>query len=174
VTRWRNVVLQTDAAAVRRLVGATAFFSPEEQEVAVELVEEALARGRASGYEFLFADEAGEPGELTGYACFGRIPATRSSFDLYWIAVSPRAQREGLGSALLAAAEREAAAQGGTAMYVDTSGRAQYLPTRRFYERNGYAIAAEFADFYAPGDAKVVYRKSLPVRPAGITRAATG
>jgi hypothetical protein len=46
-------------------------------------------------------------------------------------------------------------------MYVDTSGRAQYAPTRAFYEHMGYERAAVLEDFYAPGDAKVIYSKIL-------------
>lgn len=159
--RYRCELRPGDAAAVRRLVAATGFFSAAEIDVAVELVDEALARGSASGYEFLFADDAGHEGELTGYTCYGPIPATRSSYDLYWIAVAPGRQGSGLGRELLRESERRARAAGATTMYVDTSGRAQYAPTRRFYERSGYAMAAELPDFYAPGDAKIIYARAL-------------
>ena len=32
---------------------------------------------------------------------------------------------------------------------------------RGFYASLGYRIVAEFPDFYAPGDAKIVFRKNL-------------
>jgi ribosomal protein S18 acetylase RimI-like enzyme len=161
LTRWRTKLRDSDAAAVKRLVTDTGFFSAAEVDVAVELVDEALTRGSASGYEFVFADDPKQPGELLGYACYGPIPATQASYDLYWIAVAPRRQRKGLGARLLAEAEREAAKRGAARMYVDTSGRAQYAPTRGFYERNGYQKAAELEDFYAPGDAKIIYARAL-------------
>ena len=50
---------------------------------------------------------------------------------------------------------------GGRRVYVETSGRAQYEPTRRFYEACGYAREAVLTDFYAPGDDKVIYGQSL-------------
>ena len=53
------------------------------------------------------------------------------------------------------------AAFDGTALYAETSGRLQYAPTRSFYRRCGYREAAVFADFYAPGDDKVVFEKHL-------------
>ena len=158
---WRTALRSTDVAAVRALVAATGFFSAEEQSVAAELVTEALSRGKASGYEFVFADMTHTPARLLGYACFGPIPATLSSFDLYWIAVAPGKQRAGLGGALLLEAERLAKAQGATQMFVDTAGREQYAPTRAFYERMGYRQAAVLDNFYAPGDAKVIYAKGL-------------
>lgn len=155
----RETVRAADAAAVATLVASTGFFNADEQAIAVELVEETLARGDASGYRFLFADAA--DGSLAGYACFGAIPATAASFDLYWIAVSPLAQRRGLGTELLREAEAVIRRLGGTRVYIDTSGRAQYAPTRAFYASAGYSVAAEFEDFYAPGDAKIVFCKPL-------------
>lgn len=159
--RWRIQVRESDAAAVGALVAESGFFSAEEQLVAVELVNEALSRGVDSGYAFVFSDMPRSPGKLQGYACFGPIPATQSSFDLYWVAVSPRHQGKGLGRELVLEAERLARANGATQMYVDTSGREQYIPTRAFYERMNYLTVAVLESFYAPGDDKVIYLKRL-------------
>ena len=159
--KWRTAVRESDSAAVRELVAATGFFTDEEVEVAVELIDETLANGKSSGYEFVFADMPGNPGRLLGYTCYGPIPDTVSSFDLYWIAVAPAEQRSGLGSALLRETERLALLQNAARMFVDTSGRAQYTPTRNFYERMGYREEARLVDFYAPGDDKVIYAKTL-------------
>ncbi|MDA0706360.1 MAG: GNAT family N-acetyltransferase [Proteobacteria bacterium] len=157
--RWRCTLQASDAAAVGTLVADTGFFSPDETLIAIELVEETLTRGKESGYEFLFADDP--EGQLLGYTCYGPIPATQSSFDLYWIAVSPQAQRQGMGAKLVRETESLAKQQGATRMFVDTAGRAEYVPTRAFYERMGYHVEASITDFYAPGDAKVIYAKSL-------------
>lgn len=159
--RFRADVRASDAASVRALVLATGFFSAAEIGIAVELVEERLAKGAASGYELLFAERA--EGTL-GYACFGRIPLTRSSWDLYWIAVHPSSQGHGLGRRLLTMSEEAIAAAAGATVYVDTSSRPQYAPTRAFYLGCGYRVAAELADFYAPGDGKVVFEKRIAAR----------
>lgn len=160
----RARVVAADMATVRALVRATGFFSDEEEAIAVELVEERLAKGEASGYAFRFAERGPE---TLGYACYGRIPLTRSSFDLYWIVVHPAAQGLGVGRRLLDAVEAAAAAEGGTALYAETSSREQYAPTRGFYRAAGYGMAAEFTDFYAPGDGKVVFEKRLGEGTAG-------
>ncbi|MEX2126461.1 MAG: GNAT family N-acetyltransferase [Woeseia sp.] len=154
---------ESDRQSVRRLVVSTCFFSPEEQDIAVELVDEALSAGKSSGYDFVFADNEQVPGDLLGYACFGPIPARPCSFDLYWIAVSPSRQRHGLGKQLLEEAEQRALQQGAADMFIDTSGRDQYRPTRAFYERMGYRPHEVVPDFYASGDDKVVYRKQIAV-----------
>jgi ribosomal protein S18 acetylase RimI-like enzyme len=145
---------------VRAIVESAGFFTPAEVDVAVELVEERLAKGPASGYHFLFLDGPAGP---VGYACFGPIPCTVSSFDVYWIAVHAHARGGGLGKALMAAAERAIGAMGGTRIYVETSSRPLYGPTRAFYEKCGYRQVALLPDFYAPGDGKLILSKPAPV-----------
>lgn len=156
--RWRNSLKQSDGADVRELVAATGFFSAEELCIAVELVEETLARGNDSGYDFVFA-EMGD--RLVAYSCYGPIPGTRSSYDLYWIAVAPNQQGHGIGRKLIHKTEQYARAKQATQMFVETSGRPQYAPTRAFYERMGYHLEARLGDFYAPADDKLIYAKRL-------------
>ena len=155
---YREQLRPEDRDAVGRLVRATGFFSEQEIGIAVELVEERLAKGEASGYSFLFAESADR---LLGYACFGPIPGTMNSFDLYWIAVDPGEQGHGTGRKLIAGAERIMAKRGARRIYADTSSRPQYNPTRAFYLACGYREAAFLADFYGPGDGKVIFIKEL-------------
>lgn len=156
----RDDVRSTDPDAVRRLVASTGFFSPTEVEVAVELVNERLRLGDPSGYHFLFAESGTR---VVGYACYGPIALTLGSFDLYWVAVDRRSQGLGIGRTLLAEVERQVRRRDGRQLYVDTSSRPQYAPTRKFYARCGFDRVATLSDFYAPGDGKVVFRKALSV-----------
>jgi len=154
----REEVRPADVLAVRRITESSGFFFAEEIDTAVELVEERLARGTNSGYWFLFADE---DGRTVGYTSFGPIACTKASFDLYWIAVDATWRGKGLGTRLMAESERRIAAMGGRRIYVETSSREQYDPTRGFYLARGYREEARLADFYGPGDAKVIYVKAL-------------
>jgi GNAT superfamily N-acetyltransferase len=156
----RNI-RRSDRTAIEHVLISTGFFNDEELSVAMELVDERLAVGPSSHYRFLLARDGKE---AMGYACWGPILGTVSSVDLYWIAVDPKAQGSGVGKALLAAAEAWIAEEGGTRIYVETSGRAQYRPTRAFYLATGYAVDAVLEDFYAPGDSKFVFIKVLPPR----------
>ena len=52
-------------------------------------------------------------------------------------------------------------------MYVETSSRPIYRPTRQFYVKCGYTEDALLEDYYAPGDGKVIYRKKLVPRQMG-------
>ncbi len=154
----RDELQAQDVERVRRLVENTGFFSPAEVDLAAELVSERLAKGADSGYEFVLVEHYGR---LAGYACYGPIPATAASYDLYWIAVPPDFQGKGLGRRLLKEVEKRIRSAGGKRIYVDTSQRAQYAGTRAFYERSGYRLETVLEDFYGRGDGKAIYCKKL-------------
>lgn len=154
--RFRTATLSTDPDAVEELARATNFFAGHETAVARELAQ-ASADGDAH-YRMLYADGAAG---LDGWACFGPTPCTEGAWDLYWVVVHPRAQGNGLGGALLAEAARRAAAEGGRALYAETAGKPQYAPTRAFYAAQSFRCEATLPDFYAPGDAKLVFRRAL-------------
>ena len=155
----RTELRPEDRAPLETLLRATGFFNPQELEVALELVDERLTHAERSHYRFLVLE--GDD-EVLGYACWGPIPGTVASADLYWIAVHPDRQGQGLGRALLDAAETWIAREGRTRVYLETSTRPQYVPTRAFYLRCGYEITTELPDFYAPGDGKAIFLKVLP------------
>jgi D-alanine-D-alanine ligase len=155
---FRYDVRPDDRETVRRLVDSTGVFSPVEIDVAVELVDERLECGPESGYHFVFAEHEGR---TVGYTCFGSIALTASSFDLYWIAVDKSVQGLKIGRALLEKSEERIRQAGGRNVYIETSNRHHYAPTRGFYLRCGYEQAALLKDFYAPDDDKVIYAKDV-------------
>lgn len=164
----RDHLLEGDGEAVREILRSSGFFHEEEILVAQELIEERRARGPASGYHFLLADTprtGGSAPRTVGFACFGPIALTRESHDLFWIAVHESLRHSGLGSRLLAESERRIAAMGGGRVYIETSSQPLYEPTRAFYLKRGYRIEATLADFYAPGDGKVIFVKQLHEPP---------
>ena len=147
-----------DRETVRRLVQSTGVFSTVEVDVAVELVEERLERGAECDYHFVFAEL---DGRTVGYTCYGPIALTAASFDLYWIAVDKALHGRKIGQMLLQKTEELIRESGGRQVYIETSNREHYDPTRGFYLRNGYRQEALLKDFYAPGDDKVIYVKTL-------------
>ena len=150
--------MPADVAALRRLVASTGVFYRQERAVALELLETRLTQGPRSGYSFFFAERRGE---LLGYAAWGQAPLTERTFDLYWIAVTPAAQGQGLGQALLELVEDAIAARGGGTLYIETSSRKAYSRTRRFYLAARYRRVARLRDFYAPGDHKLMFCKVI-------------
>lgn len=155
---FREELRTSDPGTVRDIVASTGFFHDHEIDVAVELVDERLQKGPESGYLFLFAEQAGR---TVGYSCYGEVACTQGSYDLYWIAVHDDFRGRGIGGILLGKTEERISRLRGRAIWVETSGREKYLPTRKFYLRCGYKEAALLEGFYADGDDKVVYVKRL-------------
>lgn len=155
---WREEPRPSDRKRVREIVVSSGFFSKAEIEVAVELVQARLNKGIESGYHFLFAEEGKR---VVGYSCFGPIPCTVESYDIYWIAVQEELRRSGLGVKLLKKVEEKIREMGGKRIYVETSSREQYSPTRSFYRRCGYRKEATLENFYSHGDHKVVYLRVI-------------
>lgn len=152
----RDHVTSGDRLIVRSIVESTGFFRPDEVDIAEELVSERIARGTQSGYDFIFAEHERR---VVGYASYGPIGCAIGSYDLYWIAVDSAWQKQGIGRVLLNEVEQRIKDAGGRHIYIETSGLAQYAPTRQFYASSGYEIVASLPDFYDLGDDKVIWRK---------------
>jgi Acetyltransferase (GNAT) family. len=155
---YRQQIMAADSHAISRIVQSSGFFSTEEIALARELAEEKLDQGNASSYQFLFAEDKQI---VHGYTCFGLIPATSGSYDLYWIAVDEQSRGIGLGKDLMKRTEKIIYDLGGKRIYVETSSRDQYQPTHGFYESCGYHKEAALKDFYMEGDSKIIYVKTL-------------
>lgn len=154
---WDTLPRPEDVDAVRAIVHSTGVFSAEEARVAGDLVQETL--DGTEDYAFIFARTINK--KLAGYACFGRIPLTEGSYDLYWIVVSASMHGNGLGSEIMKRTEQRVKNSGGAAIYAETSGRADYASSRKFYEHLGFTEAANLPDFYRKNDAKIIYVKKL-------------
>ena len=140
------------------ITAETGFFRPEEVEVAREVLTDCAGKGAASGYTTTVAQEGGA---TLGYVCYGPAPATRGTWDIYWLAVNRSRQGRGIGRELIATAEEDMRRQGGRIAVVETSSLPMYEPTRRFHLAQGYREEARIEDFYEVGDAKVIYTKGL-------------
>lgn len=157
--RIRRIVKLSDMESIRDLVKESGVFSVEEIDIAVELVADAALKGeKKSGYSFVFIEQAGR---IIGYACFGRIPLTEDSFDLYWLVVDHQRRNQGFAGQLLALAEETIKAVGGKQIFAETSSRQDYAPARAFYKKAGFVQCAWQKDFYRAGDDKVTFMKHV-------------
>jgi D-alanine-D-alanine ligase len=148
----------SDRKAVLDFIETTKFFRPDEVEVAMELFDEAIAKGPTGHYQSYVIDENKKP---VGWVCFGPTACTLGTFDLYWIAVDPTCQSKGYGKVLMSFAEQKIKKRGGRLVIVETSGQPRYISTRKFYLKIGYLESSRVWDFYAPGDDKIIYIKRV-------------
>lgn len=155
---FRQTIIPSDIRAIEDIVRSSGFFSAAEIKIACELAEDRLNHGQESSYHFLFIEENRK---VSGYTCYGPIPATAGSFDLYWIAVAPPLRGQGVGKILMQRTEQIILSGGGKRVYAETSSRAQYVPTQLFYESCDYMPEAVLTDFYGDDDSKIIYSKIL-------------
>jgi ribosomal protein S18 acetylase RimI-like enzyme len=155
---YRSHLLKTDNEAFFEILKSTGVFYDFEIDVALEIVNTFLSDGENSGYYFYVAEQ---DGKVMGYVNFGSTPCTKASWDIYWIAVNKEFQNHGLGSILLKMAENKIAELGGENIWIETSSRPDYKPTRKFYIKMGYERTCELQNFYAKGDNKIIFVKHL-------------
>jgi GNAT superfamily N-acetyltransferase len=147
-----------DREGIVELLKSTGAFQEHELAVALELVDTALSKPEQQDY-LPYVLEIGS--SLAAYACFGRNPMTRFTYDLYWIATHARHMRQGYGQALFRFVEEETRRRGGRLLVIETSSKESYGGSREFYTRLGCEFAASLPDFYDIGDDRVIYFKRL-------------
>ena len=156
---FRTFIHEDDLIMIRDILTSTEFFYDEEIEIAIQVAEDYLEKGETkSGYSFILAEHDGIP---VAYVCYGKTPCTKDSFDLYWIAVQDNFQGMGIGKQLLRQVEENVADMSGRHIWIETSSREIYNPTRRFYLKMGYKVVAELPGFYGKNDNKIIYVKRI-------------
>jgi ribosomal protein S18 acetylase RimI-like enzyme len=141
-----------DLDHVRETVIACGNFNDEEIRVAIEM---------ADTPEDYSAFGAELDGKVRGFLCVGKTALTVSTWYLYWIAVHPEQQGTAMARDLQLYAEQFIRERGGERVVLETSGRADYARTRRFYEKAGYDLIGQIPDFYKPGDDCVIFCKKI-------------
>jgi ribosomal protein S18 acetylase RimI-like enzyme len=149
----------SDRPAVEAVIRAVGNFNPAEIECALELVDIYLGNWEQQDYRISVASD--RDGVVRGYACWGAVPLTRGTFDLYWIATHPGVQGKGFGRALMNHVESRIREQNARLLVLETSGKPSYAGTVRFYRLQGYEEVSRIQDFYDVGDDKLTFLKRI-------------
>ncbi|UCG99939.1 MAG: GNAT family N-acetyltransferase [Deltaproteobacteria bacterium] len=131
--------------------------------MALEVIDETLHGPMRKAYQIFCALD--RSGTLAGYICFGPVPMTDDSYDLYWIVVDEKFSRKGVGGKLLGFMEEFVTREGARRIYAETSSTPPYEPATSFYEKHGYQVVGVLKDFYRDGDHKMIFMKGVCGRP---------
>ncbi len=154
----RSFVLK-DRGELHSMLIHSQVFTTEEIDVAMELVDIVLKDESQKDYKIdCMVDDRDQ---TVGYICYGPIPMTQGTFDLYWIAVDPNFQEQGIGSKLLGFLEEVVREKNGRMILADTSTIPPYEKTKNFYLRNGFQEVARVPDYYHPGNDRITFCKRL-------------
>ena len=154
-------MLKTDKPALMEILRNTLEFKLSEVSVAEEVIDSYLHD--PDSYNIFIAEVSKS---IAGYICYGHTPLTESTWDIYWLVVSPDKRGQGVGSALTAFAEGRIMKDKGRLIIIETSAKPGYEKTRRFYLGYGYETICRIPNFYAPGDDKVILQKRVNQKPS--------
>jgi ribosomal protein S18 acetylase RimI-like enzyme len=146
-----------DRDAILALLRSDETFHDSEIDVAMELVEIAIAR--PGGDYDMYVCEA--DGQVVGYVCYGPTPMTDGTFDLYWIATLKAARGRGVARRLVDAMEHELRQKRARIVRIETSQLEAYGAARSFYVRLSYHEVGRIPDFYRSGDDLIILAKRL-------------
>jgi len=154
-----RALAKEDRERLCSVIVETRVFTHEEVQVAVELIDLVLEDPSQKDYEIQCM--VSEEEQAIGYVCYGPVPMTQGTFDLYWIAVDPRYHGKGVGSRLLRFIEEVIRGRDGRMILVDTSSIPQYEKAQQFYARHGFEEVARVPDYYHPGNDRITFCKRL-------------
>ena len=145
-----------DTDALRALLEGIEAFRPDEVECALEVIED-FHRGDRDYYPFILWE--GE--RAAGFVCFGPVPLTEATYDLYWIAVGPDFRKRGYGARLMEFFIEEIRKEGGRLVVSETSSLPSHAGARRLYLRCGFEEKTRIEGYYGEGDDLVIYTRGL-------------
>ena len=148
----------SDRELIIAVTDETRAFVPEELTVVGEIIDEYFHDPEGSGYYFLIAEH---DGDFAGYLCYGPAPLTHGAWDMYWCAVSPGLQGQGIAGSLFTMAANHIKSLGGRLILIETSSNPHYKAARSLYITLGYKHVSTIPDFYNPGDNKETFWKAL-------------
>jgi ribosomal protein S18 acetylase RimI-like enzyme len=152
----------SESTALVSLAESTGIFNPHEAQDLLGGVLEELHAGRLGRGHQAHVWVANSTSPVEGWIYVAPTEHADGVWNVWWIGVAPKCQGRGIGDALLKFAEDQAFSAGGRLLLIETSSLPTFDPVRRFYSKRGYAECGRVPDFYADGEAKVIYFKRLP------------
>lgn len=154
-------VILGERASLLTICTQTGLFTPDDAEALLGHVLDELAGGGLGAGHAAVACRAAPSGPALGWAYFAPDAFADAVWNLWWIGVHPAHHGSGAGRALLDHVERTVAAAQGRVLVIETSDQPPLARARSFYTQAGYRECGRIPDFYAPGDAKVIFARTL-------------
>ncbi len=146
-----------DTEAIMNVAEAIGLFEGEELEELGGMLGGYFEDSLGEGHSWIVCDDNG----VVGVAYFAPEQYANGTWNLYFIAVDPKSQGKGYGSAMINHVEKTLAEKGQRLLLVETSGLPNFESTRKFYRKQGYEEEARIREFYKAGDDKIIFRKVL-------------
>jgi ribosomal protein S18 acetylase RimI-like enzyme len=145
----------SDATAILQIVEQSGQFDADGLAHVEETLKQHLA-GDGDGI-WLTADD----GEPVGVAYCAPEPVASGTWNLLMLWIRSDRHGKGHGASLVQQVEQALQGREARLLIVDTSGLPAFAPARTFYAKCGFVHEATIKSFFAAGDDKLVFTKSL-------------
>ncbi|WP_071778301.1 GNAT family N-acetyltransferase [Cyanobium sp. PCC 7001] len=139
----------------------TGLFSPSDAEGLLGGVLDTLSAQELPEGHAAVACRASTGEKALGWSYFAPDPYAEGVLNVWWIGADPPQHGRGVGSALLSHVETEASKAGARVVVIETSDQPPLTRAREFYVKRGYRERGRVPDFYAVGEAKVIFSRTL-------------
>lgn len=154
-------IQEHEREALLGLAVSTGLFTSEDAEGLLGGVVDALAAGELPEGHAAVAGRESHDSTAIGWSYYAPDPYAEGVWNVWWIGVSPSHHGRGVGQAMLSHIEQAASALGARVIVIETSDQAPMARARTFYLKCGYRERGRIPDFYAEGDSKVIFSRSL-------------
>jgi len=156
-TRQQNTIrqaVQNDLPDLKNIIDSTELFPSD-------LLDDMIMPffQQENGSDFWVVYEQNKIAIAVAYFAHERM--TKGTYNLLLIAVHKDFQGQGIGKTLLHHIEALLKGRDIRILLVETSGLPEFERTRAFYMQNEYRVEAKIAEFYAKGEDKIIFWKSL-------------
>jgi GNAT superfamily N-acetyltransferase len=145
-----------DIEPIRQFAARTGVFSEEELDCLVWDLSRFLETPDPDDEILVYGMQ-----EPLGLIHFGPLCISVAGWALHWILTDPDVQGRGIASGLIRAMESRLRTRRARIVQIETSARKEYLKPRQLYERHGYSLVAVVPGYYAKGDDKCIFLKTL-------------
>jgi ribosomal protein S18 acetylase RimI-like enzyme len=151
-----------ERARLLEIAVSTGLFAPAEAEALLgSVLDELAAGGLPARHAAVAVGAAADASQAIGWAYFAPDPYAANIWNLWWIGVDPAAHGTGAGRLLLQHVEAVVARNEGRVLVIETSDLPPMARARAFYARAGYGERGRIPDFYAEGEAKVIFSRRV-------------
>ncbi len=147
-----------DVQPVLTLANETGLLTPAEVEDLRWRLEYHPQRPESDRHRALVWDEAGL---ITGAVYYAPVVMTDRTWNLHWLLARPPFSVHGVAGWLLHHAEEDVRREHGRLLVVEVSARPALEGLRCLCEERLFEPGAVLPDFYADGEAQVIFRKRL-------------
>lgn len=154
-------VRDDERGALLGLAVDTGLFTIEDAESLLGGVLDSLAAGELPEGHAAVACREFTGGSAIGWSYFAPDQYAERVWNVWWIGVSPKHHGTGAGQALLSHIENAAAESKVRVIVIETSDQDTLSRARNFYLKFGYLERGRIPDFYAEGESKVLFSRSV-------------